>query len=334
MNKLTTLVGDIGGTHARFGLIEPGMLRPDYIQRFSTAHYATLDEAIQAYLAECPSNNLTRAALAVATPVQSDRIELTNNTWSFSISGLCKGLGFAEFKVINDFTALALSIPFLAAEEYCQIGGGYADSGSAIAVIGPGTGLGVSGLIPTPLGWMPLSGEGGHVTIGGTTERELAVFKVFWNRYGHMSAERLISGMGLVETYHVLCGLDNKPPQALSAKAISTRAAAQSCDTCEEVMTLFYGWLGVVAGNLALTLGARGGVYIGGGIIPRLLNELKQSSFRQRFEQRGRFSEYLQTIPTFVITSDTPALLGVAHVFDEKYSHIGLTYKHNNEANQ
>ncbi|MCG8381501.1 MAG: glucokinase [Gammaproteobacteria bacterium] len=334
MNKLTMLVGDIGGTHARFGLIKPGVLRPAYIQRFSTVHYATLDEVIQIYLAECPSHHVTHGALAVATPVQSDRIELTNHTWSFSISGLCQRLGLTECKVINDFTALALSIPLLAAEECCQIGGGHSDSGSALAVIGPGTGLGVSGLIPTPAGWMPLSGEGGHVTIGGTTERELAVFKAFWNRYGHMSAERLISGMGLVETYQVLCALDNQPPQTLSAKAISSRAAAQSCKICEEVMSLFYGWLGVVAGNLALTLGARGGVYIGGGIVPRLLDDLEQSPFRQRFEQRGRFSDYLQKIPTFVIASETPALLGLVHAFDEKYSHIGRTYKHNNGANQ
>lgn len=328
-NKLTTLVGDIGGTNARFGLVAEGAYLPDRCRSFSIYSHATIHDAIQCYLSEFPGVSLRRASLAIATPVCDDRIQLTNGSWGFSIAQLRQQLDIDQLKVINDFTALALSIPTLSASQLHQIGGGVAVPGRPLAVIGAGTGLGVSGLIPTPSGWMPLEGEGGHVTLGGTTPRECALFQTLWAKFGHMSAERLISGMAMIDVHGALSALDGREPEPLLPDEITARASDGSCPVCVEVMELFYGWLGVVSGNLALTLGARGGVYVGGGIIPRLLEPFEQSSFRQRFEERGRYSDYLRAIPAYVITADDPALAGAACALDTAYGHLGINQLRN-----
>jgi glucokinase len=213
--------------------------------------------------------------------------------------------------VLNDFTALALSIPQLAGDGVRQVGRGSPQSGSAIAVVGPGTGLGVSGLVPHGDRWLPLSGEGGHVSYGGMDEHENDLLHIVRERYGHVSAERLLSGPGLVNLYQATAERAGLPAEDLSPGEISGRGL-QGLEPFAQVLDQFCGILGTVAGNLALTLGAAGGVYLGGGIVPRLGQFLDRSSFRTRFEAHGRLSAWLETVPTYVIQAPNPALIGAA----------------------
>ena len=241
---------------------------------------------------------------------------MTNGHWAFSIAALQRELGFERLVVINDFSALALALPGLQPSELRQLGGGAAVAGAPRALIGPGTGLGVSGLLAgdAPGRWLPLQGEGGHVTLAASNPREAAVVQVLRNEFGHASAERAISGQGLEALYAAVCRLDAIPGSTpLPAAEVSRRALAAIDAQCVEALDLFCGFLGIVAGNLALTLGATGGVYIGGGIVPRLGEGFTRSRFRACFEDKGRFRSYLEAIPVFVIhTEVSPALLGAA----------------------
>ena len=321
----TTLAIDIGGTNIRLGLLTANSLRPNYIKTFKINEFAGLAEVIELFLSSAPPHQITQAAIDVATPVTQDTIKLTNHTWTFSIRGICQHFGFERLKVINDFTAMALSIPLLEPSELKQVGGGTADPDGAIALLGAGTGLGVSGLIRSAAGWYPLSGEGGHVTLGARNARELAIFAAFWDKYGHMSAERLLSGTGLEEFYQVICHLDGKTPEPLQPAEISGRAIAQTCPACMETMTLFCEWFGIVAANLTLSLGATGGVYIGGGIVPNLGDYFIQSGFRAAFETKGRFTRYMQQVPVYIMDADNPALRGAAAALNQRFDKIGLS---------
>lgn len=317
------LVADIGGTNARFALLsDQGALYHERV--LACADYPSLVEAIEAYLDTALTAQPRQAILAVATATVSDTISLTNHSWSFSIAETRARLGFERLSCINDFTALALSLPHLSTADLRQIGGGPAKPASAIALLGAGTGLGVSGLLYTPQGWFPLQGEGGHISYGPLSAREQAVWTVINRHTGHVSAERLLSGQGLVNIYQALRELDDPAADDLQQPALITERGLQDqCVLCTETLALFCAALGTVAGNLALTLGAQGGVYIGGGIVPRLGTYFDNSAFRHRFEQRGRFTAYLQTIPVYIITAATPALRGAAQAFDPFYADIG-----------
>jgi len=313
------LVGDIGGTHARFAMV----LRPDSVP-VATALYrcndfATVWAALQRYLAERAPAHPRVGALGVATAVTGDQVCLTNHPWSFSRSELQRQLGVERLLVINDFSALALALPVLPADELQQVGGGAATPGAAIGLIGPGTGLGVSGLLPTTDGHehIAVGGEGGHVTICSFDSEEMPVLQWLHESFGHVSAERVLSGPGLENLHRAICMLNDQRNATLSAQRITEAALAGSDDACVKALNMFCSLLGNVAGNLALTLGARGGIYIGGGIVPRLGNWFAQSSFRERFESKGRFSDYLRAIPTYVVQSQiSPALIGVSRALD------------------
>lgn len=310
------LLGDIGGTNARFAWQAGEGAALQDIVALPTADHPSVGAAIAHYLASTGRSAPPWCAIGIANPITGDLVQMTNSHWSFSISALQAELGFERLRVINDFTALALALPDLTSSELRQLGGGTAVPGTAIGLIGPGTGLGVSGLLPgvTPGSWVPLQGEGGHVTLAAANTREEAVLRVLRERFGHASAERAVSGMGLEALHGALTMLDAPGATlALPAAEITARALAGSDARCAEAVALFCGFLGSVAGNLALTLGARGGVYIGGGIVPRLGALFEGSTFRERFEAKGRFRGYLQQIPAFVIhASVSPALLGAA----------------------
>ena len=310
------LLGDVGGTNARFAWQDGEGAPLRDIATLPTAEHATLADAISAYLKQLGRAAPPWCAIGIANPITGDRIQMTNCHWAFSISGMQRELGFERLIVINDFTALALALPDLQPSELRQLGGGAAVAGAPIGLIGPGTGLGVSGLIAgdTPGRWLPLQGEGGHVTLAAANEREAAVLQVLRNEFGHASAERAVSGQGLEALYAAVCQLDGIAGYApLPAAEITQRALAGSDAQCVEVLDLFCGFLGSVAGNLALTLGARGGVYIGGGIVPRLGDAFTRSRFRACFEDKGRFRAYLAAMPVFVIhTEVSPALRGAA----------------------
>ena len=322
------LLADIGGTNARFAL-EFEAHRFVAVDVLSCQAYADPEAAMMDYLnSEAVKaiwqGPIHHAAIAIANPVDGDIVSMTNNHWTFSIAAVKKALGLETLLVVNDFTALALALPHLDAQDRVQVGGGQPQENRAIGLIGPGTGLGVSGIIPCQDKWVALSSEGGHASFSPTNKTELALLEVIWREYPHVSAERLISGMGLELLYCSLQTLQGvahpEAPETLTAAEISARASDETCPVCMEAVAHFCGMLGTVAGNLALTLGATGGVYIGGGIVPKLGDLFFSSTFRQRFEAKGRFADYLAQIPTYVITAEYPAFLGVSAFLDE---HLG-----------
>lgn len=310
------LLGDIGGTNARFGWQAQEDAPITHVQVLPCAEHDTLLSAAQSYLAAQNLSAPPCAAFGIANPVTGDQVAMTNHHWKFSVNALRAGLGVSRFLLLNDFTALALALPLLPESHKRQVGPGHAASGSAIGLIGPGTGLGVSGLFPVGFQnkWIPIAGEGGHVSLTAVTAHEFAVIQQLQKRYGHVSAERVISGAGLVDLYHALCDLKDGQGREITTPAeVLERANDVPTSTANEALEMFCGFLGSVAGDLALTLGARGGIYIGGGIVPRLGERFDASPFRSRFEAKGRFKQYLQDIPTWVIHSPvSPALQGAS----------------------
>ena len=314
------LMGDVGGTNARFAVQEAPGAQPTQVVTYPSVEYDTIADALKAYVAQLTCAKPLQAAIGIANPIVGDHVQMTNFRWSFSIEAVRKELGFERLLFINDFTALALSLPSLQPEHLRRIGtAGTADPKGAIGLLGPGTGLGVSGLLHDTAGHLvPLGGEGGHVSLASANAREDAVIAVLRDRFGHASAERALQGAGLVAVYEALCKIDGVPSASLDPAGVTAAAIAGSDARCVEVVELFFAFLGSVAGNLALTLGARGGVYIGGGIVPRLGDWIDRSAFRERFIAKGRFREYLDGIPTWLIHAETsPALIGAARALDE-----------------
>lgn len=308
---MTGLIADVGGTNARLALVdEAGRIGPATI--LSCADHPNLEPLLRAYLAgrETPG----RAAIAVACPVTGDRVAVTNRNWVFSIEEMRRSLGLEELRVVNDFAAVALSLPHLGPGDLRPIGGGARAEGAPMVALGPGTGLGVSLLVPTPGGGrLAVPTEGGHATLPVATDREAAMVSVLRREFGHVSVERLLSGPGLANLRHALGVLEGREGEArLDPAAVTARGLDRSCPLCAEALDMFCALLGTVAGNLALGTGARGGVYLAGGIVPRLGEAFFRSAFRERFEAKGRFRDYLREVPTALILQDQPAFLGLA----------------------
>jgi len=291
------LVADLGGTNVRFALTQPGttaLVRPG---KFASRQFASLADAAKAYLGDTRPD---RAVFAVAGPVEAGRVHLTNLGWELSEDALAKALGIAQVRLINDFEAIALSLPHLAAADLLAIGPEIEAAG-ALAVVGPGTGFGVAGWANGAV----LVAEGGHADFAPADETEIAIWKALHGRFGHVSLERLLSGPGLVNLYQALGG-----HAALAAEEITARR--QSDPLAHAAFERFCAILGTAAGNIALTLGARGGVYIAGGILPPLRAAFAASAFRMRFEAKGRFAGYMRAIPTRLIVQDQAGMIGAA----------------------
>ena len=247
-----------------------------------------------------------------------DRVKLTNSNWDFSITEVGDALGFDHFDVVNDFVAVALSVRHLAGADLLKLGGGEPVAGKPIAVLGPGTGLGVSALVAAPNGrWQALATEGGHVTMPAADDREAELLSWLRARHGHMSAERVISGQGLINLVQAIAAISGREAVHTTPDAISQHGLDQSCPICREALETFFAMLGTVAGNLALTLGALGGVFIAGGILPRMPEALVASTFRDRFEAKGRFRDYLAPIPAWLVRHPQPAFAGLAALATE-----------------
>ena len=319
-NRGARLLADIGGTNARFGWQAYRGAEIRDVRVLLCAQYANVDVALRAYLQDSGHAAPAECAIAIATPVLGDQVSMTNHPWQFSIAGLKQQFDLHRLLVLNDFTALALALPALDEHDVRQIGPRNAAApGTAIGLIGPGTGLGVSGLVPDGRGgWVPLQGEGGHVTLPASTPREQAVLARLAAQHGHVSAERAVSGQGLSDLYRALCAIDGAASERMTPDEVTHGALASGDPRSREALNLFCAFLGTVAGNLALTLGARGGIYIGGGIVPRLGSFFDASPFRERFEAKGRFATYLANVPTFIIqAAQSPALLGAARALDD-----------------
>jgi glucokinase len=305
------LLGDVGATNARFALLrsDGSMTAP---KSCSVANFPALADAIEAYLTEERGVRPTHGALAVAAPILGDAVSMINHPWSFSIAALRARLGLEGLSVLNDFVANALAIPHLAPSDVAKIGGGEPAEGASIGVLGPGSGLGVSGLVRSEGREAAVEGEGGHVTLAPANDRESAVIERLRARFGHVSAERALSGPGLVNLYQALCELSGEAAPALTPVEITSPGRMEADPRARETVTMFCAMLGAVAGDLALTLGARGGVYVAGGIAPKLGPALFGPAFRERFEEKGRLHAYLAATPTYLILRPTPALLGMA----------------------
>jgi glucokinase len=317
------LVADIGGTNARLACVgrEGGPI--EHVQTLAVAAHATPGDAIRAYLTGLARMHggswpaPRRAAIAVATAVGQDDIAFTNSHWRFSCTGLQAELGLDSLQVLNDFEALALSLPRLAPSQLRAMGQLPSARGT-LAVIGPGTGLGVGGVVQTRHGWIALPGEGGHMTLAPADDFESDLLRQVRGEFPHVSAERLLSGIGLPTLHQGVAAVLGVPAPPLSTQAIVDAGLKGEDAVCSRTVDQFCALLGGFAGNVALTLGARGGVYIGGGIVPRLGERFFQSQFRARFEAKGRFQDYLAAIPTALITDTLAALTGAALAIEQR----------------
>jgi glucokinase len=261
----------------------------------------------------------TQAVLAVAAPITDDEVAFTNSPWMFSINTVRQQLKLRRLRVINDFAANAVAVPHLDESDRMQIGPGSPVGGAPIGLIGPGTGLGMSVLVPADDGGTPIQGEGGHVTMAPADAHESAVLDLMRIRYDHVSAERVLSGAGLVNLYNALCELAGAPAAPFTPAQITNPRTWDEDSRTRQATAMFCVMLGTVASNLALTVGARGGIYIAGGIVPKLGTTFADSAFRARFEAKGRFRGFLAAIPTYVITRPVPALLGAAKILERAW---------------
>jgi glucokinase len=283
-----------------------------HIETFNNKDYSDLASIIERYISDLgPTESPRIAAFAVACPVAGDLIKLTNLDWEFSLAEYTSRFELDKLHVINDFAAIALAVPELKENDLIQIGTGKALAGNPVGVIGPGTGLGVAVLIPVGSDWIPVDCEGGHVTLAAVTEREAGLIKLIREEYGHVSAERILSGPGLSTLYQALAKLEGKTVEQLDAPTIINRARTREDLIAVDTADTFFAMLGTVAGNLALTLGAKGGIYLAGGILPRMSDMLQASSFRERFINKGRYRSYLEQMPTWLITTEVPAFIGL-----------------------
>ena len=310
---MSGLIADIGGTNVRFALVDDDS-SINAVEVLRCAEFPTLLEACERYLRGTPAPRPKHAALAIASPVAADRVQMTNHPWTFSIEETRRQLGLETLDVINDFIAVALGLPHLTAGDVRKLGPEEGDPRATVAVLGAGTGLGMAALVRTSGGGrVPVASEGGHVTLAAVDDREAALLSVLRGRFDHVSAERVLSGPGLVNLYQAIAALDGKPADpAITPAECTQRAIAGSCPISVETLELFCRMLGTVASNIALMLEARGGIFIGGGIVPKLGEAFDRSGFRRRFEEKGRFSGYLAAIPTAVITRPLPAFAGLA----------------------
>jgi glucokinase len=297
------LLADVGGTNARFALeTSPGVIGE--IRVYPGRDYPGIAEAMQQYLKDIKVSRVNHAAVAIANPVDGDHVSMTNHDWSFSIEATRRALGFDTLLVVNDFTALAMALPGLTDAQRVQVGGGARRQNSVIGLLGPGTGLGVSGLIPADDRWIALGSEGGHASFAPSNEREDLVMRFARKKFPHVSFERVSAGPGLLLIYQALAERDGvSVPDDLESASITQRAHDGEALALEAV-NCFCGILGTFAGNIAVTLGALGGIFIGGGVVLKLGELFTKSPFRERFEAKGRFQQYLSSVPTFIITAE------------------------------
>lgn len=306
------LVGDIGGTNARFALVRPGTFGLERVEVLPCRDYPGLDTAVAAYLDHVGLARVSQACMAFACPVHEDWIRMTNNPWQFSRKAMQERLGLQLFKVVNDFTAMALGVPLVSSAHLVKVGGLEGEPRYPRLVIGPGTGLGVSALVPSHGDWIPLATEGGHAAFAPASDREVAILRHLHRQFGRVSVERILCGPGLVNLHRAVAYLDGHPPRWQSASEISKAALELRDPEAVAVLQQFCEILGRVSGDAALTLGARGGVYLCGGMVPRFTAFLRASGFRAGFEDKGRMRDYVASIPVFVVMEPYTGLLGAA----------------------
>ena len=312
------LVGDIGGTNARFGSARSNGGDPEHIATYQVADFPTFGNVLDQLMKDCAERgllpaNAEKACLAVAAMPDQPVVSFTNSPWQFTTSLIQERTQIQQVTIINDFAAVARGLPKLGADSLIRIGGGEIKAGFPKLAIGPGTGLGVAALVNCPNGSpLVISGEGGHVDFAPVTDTEAQVLKVLRGRFGRVSIERLCCGHGILNIYEALCQYRGEHPVYTNAASVGSAAQGEGDSLAQETLSMFFAILGAAAGNFALTFGARGGVYLAGGIAPRYIDILRRSDFRARFLAKGRFADYLAEIPTFIITHPSIGLVGAA----------------------
>lgn len=303
-------VADVGGTNIRLARVTADGLQN--IIKYQCRDFASIDLAIEQYFSELPDYTFSKGCIGIACPVLGDQVSMTNHSWAFSQEALKNRLKLDALFVINDFTAVAHSLPGLSSEQVVQIGTGTPVENGNIAVFGPGTGLGVEHITMTTSGWQTLDGEGGHVDFAPVDETDVIVWRYLQKKDGRASAEELMSGRGIVNIYTALA-LDAGVDVAFTEPAgITENALTNQCDICVRTLTQFCRVMGSFAGNLALNMATTGGIFIGGGIANRFVDFIQQSDFRARFEAKGQMKHYVKDIPTFLIAEPDHGLLGAA----------------------
>ncbi len=314
---LPSVVADIGATNIRFARLTP-QGNPGPIVKFATSKFPDLKAALAHFLKLEGGPKPVRLGLAVAGPVYGDEVRLTNHRWQFSIQGLTKELNLEQLEVVNDLEAMALVLPHLSSEETMSIGDeiGNRSIRAPMAVLCPGTGLGIAGLVPVDQGWRPIASEGGHTSLSPLTEKEMAVWQFLKERHRRVSVERVLSGPGIVELYTALAFLEGRGLEAASPEDIVGLALDGESPLAVETIEMFCAWLGDVAGDVALMYVARGGVYLAGDILLTIFEILKRSQFRHRFENKGRGTGIVTATPTFLVSCESPVLRGCTYLLD------------------
>jgi glucokinase len=314
-SRKRVLLGDIGATNARFALLSKGVLGP--VSNLTVADFPHFTDALDAFLdGDYRSGTGDEAVLAIAGPVSAGRCILTNCSWIIDQHELCRAFGFARVRLCNDFEAVARSLPHLTTTDLFRVGDGEPLPGAPMAVLGPGTGLGVACLVPASNGPAVIASEGGHATMAATSPREDSIIDYLRRQFGHVSAERVVSGSGLENLYRAIVALDGVDAPERSAPEITRAGSDGTCPLSRAALELFCGMLGAIAGNVGLMFGARGGVYIAGGIAPRITDFIAHSEFRARFEGKGRLRTYLQSISTGIIIHPAATFVGLRTLVD------------------
>lgn len=310
--KFPILIGDIGGTNARFAILVDSYAEPREFPTVRTADFATIDEAIQTSILDRTSIQPRTAVLAVAGPVDGDEIALTNCDWVVRPTVMFETLGLSDIVVLNDFEAQALAVVALGEGHMEKIGPGEPEPSGGRVVLGPGTGLGVAGLIHACHRWIPVPGEGGHMDIGPRTPRDHQIFPHIEPIEGRISGEQILCGRGLVNVYNAIAKVESETPRFTTPAEI-TGAALERCDRlAQESLEFFVTCLGRTAGDLALVFKSRGGVYLTGGIAQKIVPALKAGNFREAFEDKAPHRELLRSMPVYVITHPLAAVAGLA----------------------
>ena len=306
---MLTVVADVGGTNIRLALFDIHTGEISQITKMLCEEFDSLEAALQHYFSPL-DDKVNQLCIGIACSIQGDQISMLNLHWQFSQSALKKKFKLETLHIINDFTAISFAVPFLLDDDKIKIGGGEPVKFGTCAIFGPGTGLGVSHIIHNNNQWISLDGEGGHVSFSSYTREHAAVLLLLKEQFGRASVERILSGQGLLNVYRALCQLAKKQPKFHEPKQITQAALAKDCPVATKTLDLFCEIAGEFAGNLALNLACFGGVYIAGGIIPNFIDKFIDSDFRKFFEAKGRFTDYVSAIPTYLITHDNPGLLG------------------------
>jgi len=318
---MLSVVVDLGGTNIRLAVCELETGKLSQLKECICADFTSIEEALESYFSTL-QKQVKHLCIGIACPVESDQITMTNLSWAFSQRVLTEHFNLTSLYVINDYTAISLAVPFLSAQDKVQIGPGIAQENGATAVFGPGTGLGVSHIIKPSNKWISLDGEAGHVSFTASTREQAEILFLLQTQFGYVSAERVLSGQGLVNLYQSLCTLSQQQAQFKQPKEITKAALNNSCPIAVKSLDIFCQVMGSFAGDLAISLNCAGGVYIAGGIVPRFIEFFEASEFRHFFEEKGILKDYLTKVPTFVITNRNPGLLGATVYLRQELKYI------------